>query len=332
MTLNKKTVSRIIKALLNHNDFVVASHVNPEGDALGSTLGLAAFLREQGKKAKPFCQDPVPHILKFLPSSDTVTSKTADLEVPESIVVLDCSDLQRTGDEFPKFVETFKEKSSGPLINIDHHGTNQDFGHINLVDEDASSTCEMLYEIIRSSGRKISLPVATCLYTGLVHDTGSFQYSNTTKKSLKTGADLVSIGVEPAWVCRNLYENMPAARLKLLALALGTLRFSRNSRRAEMMLTKDMFETTRTGPDAAEGFINYLIAVHGVEVAMLFREQAQHTYKVSFRSRQTVDVGGAAEALGGGGHKQASGATMHGDLESVRKKVHGVLDKFMKRD
>jgi phosphoesterase RecJ-like protein len=332
MPVTKKTVRQILDALSRHREFVVACHVNPEGDALGSALALKAFLEEQGKHVKTFCQDPVPHILEFLPGSETVISRISELDLPEAILIVDCAELERTGEEFTQFVANFQDKTSGPVINIDHHESNNLFGDINLVRPEASSTCEILYDLFQTSAQDISLTNATCLYTGLVHDTGSFQFPNTTARTLKTGASLVRIGVRPAEVSRNLYENQAPARLKLLALALLTLRFEDNGRRAEMVLTSEMFQKTGTAADAAEGFINYLSAVQGVEVAMLFREQSPKIYKVSFRSREHVDVGKVAASLGGGGHRQASGASLEGSLEQVRNLVHARLDQYMARN
>ncbi len=332
MPVIKKTVRQILDAMSRHREFVAACHVNPEGDALGSALALRAFLKEQGKHVKPFCKDQVPHILKFLPGSEAVISRVSELDLPEAILIVDCAELERTGDEFMQFVANFHRKATGAVINIDHHESNTLFGDINLVEPEASSTCEVLYDLFQDSAQDISLANATCLYTGLVHDTGSFQFPNTTARTLKSAASLVEIGVKPTEVSRNLYENQPQARLRLLALALATLRFEDRGRRAEMVLTSEMFQKTGTGADAVEGFINYLSAVQGVEVAVLFREDSPKRYKVSLRSHEQVDVGKVAASLGGGGHRQAAGATLEGSLKQVRNSVHNLLDQYMARN
>ncbi len=329
MSGNRKKIKAVLDVLGGHDTFVVACHVNPEGDALGSALGLAAFLEEWGKRVSTFCQDPVPRIVEFLPGSRSVIRDVNGLDLPQAIVVVDSSDLRRTGGEFPKFVNRFKKQVAGPLVNIDHHSSSDDFGDINLVLAGASSTCEILYEILLASRRRISPRVATCLYTGLAHDTGSFRFTNTTARTLETAARLVKAGANPSEICFNLYENQPRSKVELLALVIETLRFSDDGRRAEMVLTDEMFKRTGTDASAAEGFINLISAVEGVDVAMLFRQQGNDVYKVSFRANDKVDVAEVAKGLGGGGHRQAAGATVEGDLEKVRREVHSALDRHM---
>ncbi len=321
----KQTYKSIHEMILEHETFVLASHISPEGDALGSMLGLMLMLEKIGKQVKAFNADPVPAYLKFLPAQDKVFHTIEELGDPDIVIVLDCGDIKRTGMKFNQFL-SLKQRQ---IINIDHHSTNHKFGKINLVQPQASSVGEVLYEMFVDLDLEISLDAAINLYTAILTDTGSFRFPNTSPRTLHIAANLVELGVKPADIARAVYDSQPASKLMLLARVLATMQISPDSQRAEMMLTNKMLEETGTTSEDAEGFINYLSAIQGIKVAMLIREMGQGIFKVSFRSPGKVDVAELAKTFGGGGHREAAGATMGGSLEKIRDSINKRLDELL---
>jgi len=319
-------IQKINNELENAGSILVASHKNPEGDALGSSLALYHHFG-QGKKIQVFNLDPVPYFLEFLPGSEKVIHQLKDLDPDfELAVVVDCAGLNRVCDEFPPFLRGKK------LINIDHHQTGSEFGQLNLLNSRASSTGEILFQLFFDSERTISRNTATCLYAALSMDTGSFQYPNTTRATLETAASLVKLGAEPARIAHNLYETHPRSRLLLLAQVMPTVKFSENGKRAEMTLTSEMFQKAGANPAMAEGFINFLTTVKGVEVAILFRQLEPGKFKVSFRSLGKIDVARLSEKFGGGGHQQAAGATLEGELEEIQSLIRREVDELVRQN
>jgi len=313
----KKICDELQKAAL-----LVASHKNPEGDAIGSTL--AFYHTFPDKKVELFNADPVPYFLKFLPGVEKIRHQMNELSGEyDLVVIVDCANPDRVCE---RFFQQIKPKFT---INIDHHESNSYFGDLNLIDPKASSTGELLFQLFSCFPQKINSQTATCLYTAIMMDTGSFRYINTTPRSLEIASKLANLGADPAWIARNVYESHPPARLILLGMALQTMVFSPDGKRAEMTLTKEMFQKAQADVSFSEGFINYLTSVAGVEVAVLFRELDKNTYKVSFRSQGRVNVAKLAEELGGGGHFQASGTTLKGSLDDIKKLVRQKVDELI---
>ena len=318
-------IRKILDRLRPTAQLVVAAHQNPEGDALGSTLALALWLQSAGKDARAYNVDPVPSFLRFLPGADTMTRRVEDLGEPSLIVVVDCGDLQRTGPAFAQFAQ------GREIIVLDHHDTNDNFGALNLVRPEASSTSEIVYDLVTAEGRPLLPEVAWNLYTGILMDTGSFRFPNTTPNALRIASELVRAGADPARVAREVFDTQPQGKLKLLARVLSTLEFDAPGRVAEMVLTQAMFAETGTTAEDAEGFINYTASVEGVKVAVLYRQQGRDKWKVSFRGRVPndgspgINVARIAEELGGGGHRLAAGTTLLGSLEEVRLQVQEKL-------
>lgn len=304
---------QVIETIERQSRFLVTAHRNPEADALGSSLALAHFLRELGKEATVVTVDPVPRVLSFLPHGG-IHEQVAQLPSEgEVLFVLDCGDAQRTG---------LLEPGARPIkvVNIDHHVTNRRFGTVNWVDADAAATAELIYDLIGAMKRPISLPVALCLYTALSSETGSFGYSNTSSHVFRIASELVDLGVEPWQVAQRLRENT-RERLRLLTEVLSSLDQTADGRIAWVTVTGEMFERTGATAEDTEDFVNLPRSLSGVEVAILFREVDSATSKVSFRSRNDVDVAKIAERFGGGGHKKAAGCTINGNLDQVRPAV-----------
>lgn len=318
-------LTEITRAIEDSARIFLTTHVNPDGDAIGSLLALNRLLRELGREATAFMADPIPSNFRFLPTSDLVIH-AIEVVRGESFdlgVVVDSTDWERTGKDIPSEVKLKK------VINIDHHVSNNSFGDINYINPGASAVGEMLYDVIQAMKAPIDAQVATCLYTAIMTDTGSFTYSNTTARAFEISEKLVRCGAQPAKIAEEINENYSVSRLELLRLALASLEFSEGRRIGSMTITQNMFNKTHTGPDMIEGFIDYPRFVAGVKVAVLFRELPGGGYKVSFRSRDTLDVSRVAGSFGGGGHVNASGCTVYGDLAQVKRQVYSVTREVL---
>jgi len=315
-------MKQAVKFIREHASFVVTTHANPEGDAVGSVLAMADILERMGKKAYAYMADPVPRNLLFLPGADRVIKSADELPQAQAAVVLDCGDLDRPGNEFPKMAKGL------PLLNIDHHKTNSRFGAVNLVDPDASSTGEILVGLFKEAEVEISPRAALCLFTAILTDTGSFQHPNTGEATLRAAADMIAAGARPETAARNYYHAKPAAHLMLMAKAMATLRFNRNQTVAAVTVTKEMYKKTGAGPEAVEGLINVLTDAETVKIAVLFRQTGEAEWKVSLRSKGEADVAALAQGFGGGGHQNAAGCTIKGSLEEVEEKIFAKTDQL----
>lgn len=311
--MNLMSSKQVVQAIIKHHTFFITTHRNPEADAMGSSLGLAHLLRQLGKSCTVVSYDPLPRILKFLPHEGLLKQQPRLTSRPEVLFVLDCGDLERTG-----LFETQPPPSL--IINIDHHVTNKQFGQINWVDPEATATGELIYELVGALGLELSSEVALCLYTAIVSETGFFAYSNTRPKTFRLAASLLERGVDPWAVAQRLRENTPE-RLKLLAEVLQGLERSKDGRLAWLTVTQELLEKTQTGAEDTEEMISFPRSLREVEVAILFREVDPHTFKISLRSKNEVDVAKLAEQFGGGGHKKAAGCTMNGTLAEVKRRL-----------
>ncbi len=311
----------IIEKIKACNRFMVVSHVSPEGDAIGSLLGLSLALRGLGKDVTPYLEDPVPDTFKFLPGADTVVH-TLEGEAPfDAVFAVDCGKIDRLGKRFNDF------KGHGFIINIDHHTTNDRFGELNVIAAEASATGEVLYDFCKAASIDITKDIAINLYVAIHTDTGSFRYSSSSADSFIKAGDLVRRGADPWDISMRVYENHPVRKYKLLGMVLSTLDVvsvegaGKNGSIATLFVTLDMFKETAAEKDLADGFVNYARGIEGVEVGVLFRECPSGEYKVSLRSKGYVDVAMVAESFGGGGHSHAAGCTVKGDLDAVKTRV-----------
>jgi phosphoesterase RecJ-like protein len=316
-----KAPEDLLKKIRQGNRFLLTSHINPDGDAIGSALGLARLLRRMGKGAVVWNRDATPTIYRPLPGSERIhTGEEPPAGFPDmfdSIVVLECPSLDRTGIE--------KHLSERPIINIDHHLGNQHYGSINWVDSAAPAVGEMVYRL--AQGLKLSLDpeTASCLYLTLVTDTGGFRFSNATPAAFEAAASLVRDGAHPEQVSQWLYESQPVAVVRLVGEMLQTLQIHEGGRIATTRLTQEMFERVGAAPGDSEGLIDYARSIAGVDAVALIRQREDGTHKVSLRSRGEVDVEKIARHHGGGGHRNAAGFVLEGDGEAVRQKVADAL-------
>ncbi len=316
-----ETIQQIVSAIRQSRTVLVTSHEGPDGDAIGSSLGLAAFLRAAGREVVVHLADPVPELYRFLPGADLVRREIPN-QAFDLAFVLDVGEFRRAGNQFTSFTRI------GRTINLDHHLTCEPFGDLNLIDERAAATGLLVWRIAKAYGFKVDYDTALCLYVAVLTDTGSFRYSNANREAFEAAGELVEAGGLNAWsVAEKLYESQPRKRLELLALALPTLEFIRNGQAASLTVTLAMYAATGADAELTDGFVNYPRSVAGVEVAIFFRQLEERRFKVGFRSKGAVNVATLARAFGGGGHHNAAGGTVEGTLDEVKRIVYQAVNE-----
>jgi phosphoesterase RecJ-like protein len=314
---------RAIELVASARFITVVGHLNPDADALGTALGLRALWRAAGKRCDAvFVSRPLPLPLAFLPGYETI--KRTPHPQTDLIVAVDCGAWDRLG---------ITRLPGVPVLVIDHHATNEGFGDVNLIDPDAPSASAVAYALAETARWPIGPEAATAFYTGLVSDTGFFGYEGVDGRVFKLAAALSEAGADPAEVARNLRERQPLSRLRLIALALATLRLHLQGCAASITITREML--ARSGATAAESddIVDYARSLATVEVGFLIREESDGRLKVSWRSKSYVDVAAIARAFGGGGHRRAAGATVAGEtIESLKERILEQLEKELRCD
>ena len=313
---NLPELQEAIEFIARRDDFLVTSHVNSDGDGIGSCLAMQEMLQTMGKKATVILQD-ISEAYDFLDGWENIQLAAAPPATKQrNAIVLDCPTLERIGD-----VQHYLDENTR-ILNIDHHGNGHCFGTANVMLPTASSSCELVYHLARAADLQIDETVAAQLYTGILSDTGSFRYSLTTATTFEVAAELVRHGARLDYISDQLFRNKDFASVKLLGKAIGSLTLYDDGRIATLRLSHaDM----RSGD--AEEVINYGLLVSGVEVAVLLKEQGPESYRISLRSRGQVDVGLIAAHFDGGGHTKASGCRLGGSAEEVEQKL---LDEIRK--
>ncbi len=309
-------LSQVVELIEAKRRFAVTSHVRPDGDALGSSLGLYWLLRALGKEPEVIMRDPVPHAYAKLPGADLVRV-TPSVDRPyDAVFVIECSDVERPGlGDIEKFT----------VVNIDHHSTTSPFGTINWIDSTASAVGEMIYNLCKAIGVRVTREIAECVYTALVTDTGSFHYSNTTERTFKVASELVRAGVKPAKVSQAVFGSYPWCKVELLSRVLATARRDPSGRVAWLRQDLAMQHEAHASDEDADGFVNYPLSCGDVEAVAFLKETAPGVYRVSLRSKGDVNVARIAERFGGGGHRNAAGCTLTGSWEEAEAKVVGQL-------
>ncbi len=317
-------IEQMVSACRAARTVLIATHVNPDGDAIGSSLALAETLEKLGKKVVLYDRDPVPYMFTFLPLADRFTSRVPEHETFDLLLLLDCSELSRTGNALPDF------SGYRRLGCIDHHVTNDHFAQVNLIDAEASATAELIYEVVSRLDPDFSREVAINMYTGIITDTGSFHYANSTPRSFEIAGKMVDRGVDPWMVAQQVYESEPASRLQLLGRVLQTLRIAPDGKAACVVVTREMYEQTGTNAEHTDRLVNYPRSIAGVEVAFLLRQDDEKSFKLSFRSRGKVDVASLAQEFGGGGHKNAAGCYLTGTAEDIIRLVFEKIAQLLR--
>jgi phosphoesterase RecJ-like protein len=299
--------------ILKHNEFLVVSHIQPDGDAASSTCAVGWLLSQFNKRFIMVNEGAIPDKFQYLWGSEQVIH-AAETPIPlkyKYVICVDCADYSRIGDVADYFADDVQ------ILNIDHHPTNNHYGTVNLIQDDAAATAVLLFDLFEWMNVTWDVDAATCLYTGLLTDTGGFRYANTSPKVMEIASKLLRCGVNANKMAEELLEKLTVSHIHLLKKALNTLSFSPNQKIAWLSISlADMMETEASNGDL-EGFVNYPRNIEGVEVGIMFKELEDRKVKVSFRSAGKVDVAHLAQSFGGGGHILASGATLEGSPEEV---------------
>lgn len=294
--------AEILKLVKDAKRVLIATHIFPDGDALGSQLALGFALESMGKEVYLYSEEPVSYILDFLPGCDRLITflpeRNAHFDCAFSV---DCGDKRRLGTGADELV------CHSPFIAIDHHTGHQEFADITWVDQHRSSSGEMIYDLCRLLGVKITYDMAFCLYTAILTDTGSFKYDSTSAHTLRVAADLLEYGVKPAEICGYIFDNYSINRLHLLQKVLATLKLFSNNNIAFMRVTQELFASTGAQPADTELFINFPRSLKCVKVAVFLKETEDNLISVSMRAKGEVDVAKVARSFGGGGHVNAAG-------------------------
>jgi phosphoesterase RecJ-like protein len=313
----------VARAVEDAQRILAVSHISPDGDAVGSLLGLGWMLEYMGKEFRLVCADPVPRNYRYLPGSETIT-QNVDLDGVDLVVALDSSDPGRLGAVAD--AEGFQDV---PLANVDHHVTNTGYGKWNWVDPSLAATTELVIQLADELGVEMTTEMALCLLNGLVTDTRGFRTGNTTAYELKAAVQLMERGASLRQVMHHGLNTRPLASIRLWGLALASMQMKDHLIWAEVTL-----ETQRQagGSDASNGsLVNFLLAAEGAHAAVVFTEKEKGAaVEVGFRSLPGVDISGVALELGGGGHPQAAGCTVSGPLAEAKSRVLSAVEEAIR--
>ncbi len=306
----------LARFLREHRRFLVLSHVDPDGDAAGTALGLAWILREAGKKAQVLLPGGAPELYAFLPGAlDIGASPEEAWAEADAIVSVDATSPSRLAGLAPLL------EFGLPVANVDHHPDNTRFGDVNLVDSSACAASLLIWEVARDAEFTVGRDAAECLYTGIFTDTGRFTYSNTDARALEAAAALAARGADSHRVASCVYGTQTVASVRLLAKALDSLEIHADGQAACLVVTRSMLEETGATLEDADGFSNWSRSLQGVKVGVFLRETEDGTIKISFRSNEGVEIDGVAGRFGGGGHARAAGARVPGPLAQAKQDV-----------
>lgn len=315
-------IDNIIEYIYGSNDFVVTSHVNPDGDNIGSTLSMYCFLKKINKRVYYVMNDSMPLNMRFLVEDINIinSDQFKELHIKNyNLITLDCGDKHRI------CVDDDIKDNCIKLINIDHHASNDFYGDLNYVVAEASSTCELVYNLLLrnediNNFKSIDEKIATALYTGLMTDTGKLTYSNTHASSFDMAKRLLTSGADTQKVVQNVFGSNPFNFYKLLGESLNTLEII-NTKVAIMMVTKEMLEKYNIAFNDIDGIVPYARDIENVEIGILLKEKSNNEIKVSLRSKSFADVSSIAKVFGGGGHIRAAGCTINDSIENAKTKI-----------
>jgi phosphoesterase RecJ-like protein len=303
-------VQHIVDAIATRQRFVLCSHARPDGDSIGSQLAMAYALRALGKQVSVINRDAAPAPLMVFPGVPEIEIAGRVDGAFDAAIVMECSDLARTG------VEGLDQYF---LINIDHHPGNSGYGRINWYDATAAACAEMVYEVIGALGVPLSLEIATHIYLAILTDTGSFHYSGISPRTFDICREALLAGVDPVFVARSVYDSNSMGRLRMLGAVLNAMQVDETGRVAVIYLDHAMTRAAGGTYEDTDGLVNLPLTVKEIEAVVFFKQSEGDEYRVSLRSKGDIDVGAVAKEFGGGGHKNAAGCTVRGDIGSLRR-------------
>ena len=327
-------ILEITAELAKAENIVIVPHKGPDGDAIGSTLGLMHFLKDKGHKATVIAPNDYPHFLKWLPGNDEMIIYEAEKERSDKLIAeaemvftLDFNDLSRSGLMYDSLVA-----SEAVFVMIDHHQEPADYAHYTYSDSEMSSTCEMVYRFIDKlrASKKITPEIATCLYTGIMTDTGSFRFSSTSSDTHRVIADLIDKGAKNAQIHNNIFDTNSENKLQLLGTALQNLKVNKDLRTAYISLSQEELDKHNFQKGDTEGFVNYGLSLDGIIFAVIFIEKEnEDLIKISFRSKGDFDVNKFARAhFEGGGHINAAGGKSNLSMNDTIVKFNKILPEY----
>ena len=318
----RSLAGKSMELIKNSNNIFLCSHVQPDGDNLGSTLALAMAIKKINKEVKVLKVDNIPLVFEFLPKVNMIKEYDLNQNI-DLFISLDSSDTERLGSG-KEFLQKAKK-----VINIDHHITNDNFGDINIVSPSSSSTAEVVYKLIKHMGVNIDKDMATCLYTGISTDTGRFMHSNTTYETHLIAADLIKIGIDLNKINMNIYQSKSIERIRLLIDSLSNLKLHLNGKIGMSIVTLEMLESNKASMDDAGGIVSFITDIDCIEVACLLKEINHKEVKISLRSKNELDVSRIATKFNGGGHKKAAGCTIYEGVNDAKEMIlKEILESF----
>jgi phosphoesterase RecJ-like protein len=311
----------VTNALMGKRSVVITAHQRPDGDAVGAALALRRILADCGIRARVVFEETLPYRYQFLADPGEVEIAAPGwLGSAEALICLDCGAFDRLG-EFS--AEAFKLVQT---INIDHHGSNTLYGDINWVDPHASSVGEMIYRLAKSSGYAVSKKAAEAIWVAIVTDTGKFAYENTTADTLRTGAELVELGVSPAAIEAEVFQSVSLKELKVNERAIHNLELLKNGKVGVVTMSRADFAEIGCGPEYCQDVVNLARNIRGVEIALFFYQLPDGQIKASVRAADPYDAVELCATFGGGGHKRAAGCSLDGNIEDVKREVIEMMD------
>lgn len=303
-----------IKLIKKSDNIYIASHVQPDGDNIGSTLALGMAIKKLKGKVNILKVDDIPSDYHFLPNLDIIKEYDVDQDI-DLFIALDSSDIDRLG-----LGEKFALKAD-KIINIDHHITNDNFGDINIVSASSGATGEIIYEFIKKMGVEIDKDIATCLYTAISTDTGSFMYSNTSYKTHLIVSNLLKLGIDNNYINVNLYQSRSMKRTKLFIDSLNRLESFLEGKVGIITVTQEMLRDNNAKLEDTEGIVSFVRDIDSIEVACLLKEIDNNEIKVSLRSKKEIDVSKICNKFDGGGHMRAAGCTIYSEIEDAKQLI-----------
>ncbi len=315
-------LSQVVELIENKQFFGITTHVRPDGDGIGSSLGLCWLLRSLGKTAEVIVSDGIPPSYATLPGADEIRhTKEIDRDY-DAVFVIECSDVER-----PEIINLDKQFT----VNIDHHATCEHFGTINWIDSTASAVGEMIFNLCKAIGGRITKEIAECVYMALVADTGSFHYPNTTDRTLKVASELVKVGVKPAKISEAVYNNYTWGRIELMREVLNTVRRDYTGKVAFLRQTLAMKQFSGAVEGDNANFVNIPLSAKEIEAVCYMREVGCNSFRVSLRSKGEINVAKIAEKFGGGGHKNAAGLSIKGDWDEIERELVHCLTEAVEK-
>lgn len=310
-----ENMEKAIKIIEENHNIFIASHINPDGDNIGSMLALKLALKKINKNVVVLKSDFIPEDFKFLPGSSDIKEYKEELGPIDVLIALDSSDENRLGDN-----KELLNKATH-TINIDHHISNNMFGDINIVDAKAAATGELVYKFINLMNIDLDVDIGTNLYTAISTDTGKFSYESVTSSTHRIVAELIDIGVDFNYINIQIYENMSIERTKLFIEAISTLKTYESNSIATVVITQDMLNKTNTTMEDTEGIVSFIRKIAPIEVACLLKEFGKEDIKISLRSKNYVDVASICEFFNGGGHIRAAGCTINSNIYDAERAI-----------